>query len=88
MKLGCPTEPHLLSLEGGDVTLAGYPLERACLRLGKCPHKMGQGPAVKAQLSDFFFLPCSRVQWGHRMGTDTQEGEVHSGCCVTGIQAQ
>ena len=33
MKLGCPTEPHCLSLAGGDVTLAGYPLERACSRV-------------------------------------------------------
>lgn len=33
MKVGCPTEPHHLSLAGGDVTLAGYPLERACPRV-------------------------------------------------------
>lgn len=47
---------------------------------------MDQGPAAKVQLSGFF-SPCSRVQWGDKMGTDTKEGEVHSGCCVTGVQA-
>lgn len=86
MKLECPTEPYLLSLVGGDVTLAGYHPESACLCLRKCPHNIDQGPAAKVQLSGFF-PPAPGCSGVDEMGTDTKEGEVHSGCCVTGVQA-
>lgn len=45
---------------------------------------MDQGPAAKVQLSGSF-PPASGGK--DEMGTDTKEGEVHSGCCVTGVQA-